>query len=208
MGVGASSGAADQLARAHARLLQDHDLQFAFAAAPAPPKPPDWLKPLAELIASLAPLLQWVFWGGLALAVAAILFFIGRELVRVRWPARHKPVDLPAPEAWRPAPERARALLEDADALAAAGRYGDAARLLLHRSIDDLESRRPRAVRPALTARDIARLEALPAPARGPFALIAAAVEKAFFAGRELDAAGFAECRRAYEAYAFPEAWA
>jgi hypothetical protein len=208
MGVGASSGAADQFARAHARLLQDHQLQFAFAGAPAPPKPPDWLKPLAELLQALAPLVQWVFWGGLAIAVAAILFYIGRELVRVRWPARVKPAVLPAQESWRPAPERARALLEDADRLAAEGRYGDAARLLLHRSIEDLDSRRPRAVRPALTARDIAALAALPAPARGPFATIAAAVERAFFAGRELDAAGFDECRRAYEAYAFPEAWA
>ena len=208
MAGGAASGAADQFARVHARLLQDHDLQFAFTGGPAPPKPPDWLKPLAELIAAFAPLLQWVFWGGLAIAVGAILIFIGRELIRIRWPARRKPADLSGPEPWRPAPERARALLEDADRLAAEGRYGDAARLLLHRSIEDLESHRPRAVRPALTARDIAGLDALPAPARGPFAVIAAAVERAFFADRELDAAGFAECRSAYEAYAFPEAWA
>ena len=67
---------------------------------------------------------------------------------------------------------------------------------------------RPRAVRPALTARDIARLDSLPAAARAPFSLIAEVVERSFFGGREVDAGAFAECRRAYESFALPEAWA
>jgi hypothetical protein len=207
MASAGQGNAADAFAQAHARLLQDHDLQFGFVSQPQP-KPPDWLKPLAELLQALAPLVQWVFWGGLALAVGLILLFIGRELIRVRWPSRRPRAAAEAQAPWRPEPERARALLEDADRLAAEGRFGDAARLLLHRSIEDLEGRRPRAVRPALTARDIARLEALPSPARAPFEIIARAVEKAFFAGQDLDAAAFAECRGAYEAFAFPEAWA
>ena len=37
---------------------------------------------------------------------------------------------------------------------------------------------------------------------------IAAAVEASFFGARPLDAAAFADCRKAYERFAFPEAWA
>jgi hypothetical protein len=37
---------------------------------------------------------------------------------------------------------------------------------------------------------------------------IAGVVEKSFFGGQGLDADGFAACRKAYEAFAFPGAWA
>jgi hypothetical protein len=109
---------------------------------------------------------------------------------------------------WRPTEAAARALLEDADKLAAAGRYAEAARLLLHRSIEDIEGRRPKLVRPAFTAREIAELDDLPAAARATFSFIAGIVERSLFGGRDVDAAGFAECRQAYESFAFPGAWA
>jgi hypothetical protein len=206
-GTGAATSV-DAVARAHAALLNDHTLQFAFQAV-TPPQPPSWLKPLLEFLKLIAPAMKWVFWGGVALALGMVLFFIARELIRVRWPAR-RPRAQAASRAseWRPAPEKARALLEDADRLAGQGRFAEAAHLLLHRSIEDIEGRRPRAVRPSLTARDIAGLGSLPAAARAPFQLIAAVVERSFFGGRAVDAEAFAECRRAYEAFAFPEAWA
>jgi len=212
--MGASSGASgavaagDPLARAHAHMLADHTLQFDFTAF-TPPKPPGWLKWLAEVLSSIAPAMQWVFWLGLAAAVLVVLVFIARELIFVRWPGlmKRRPTVLAAPE-WRPEPARARALLEDADRLAAQGRYAEAAHLLLHRSIEDLQGRRPSAVRPALTARDIAGLDSLPAAARGPFHRIAQVVERSFFGGRPVDADAFAECRHAYESFALPEAWA
>ena len=76
MALGAASGgqqvAADSLAAAHARLLQDHSLQFAFQTR-TPPAPPAWLKPLVDLIKWAAPALQWVFWIGLGLMAAFIL---------------------------------------------------------------------------------------------------------------------------------------
>jgi hypothetical protein len=208
--TGGSGGAipVDALARAHAALLKDHTLQFAFQTV-VPPKPPSWLRPLLEFLKWIAPAMKWVFWGGVALALGMILFFIARELIAVRWPRRRARARAAPPAAeWRPAPEKARALLEDADSLAAQGRFAEAAHLLLHRSIEDIEGRRPRAVRPSLTARDIARLDSLPAAARAPFQLMAAVVERSFFGGREVDAGAFAECRRAYETFAFPEAWA
>ena len=212
-GMGAASGgsggaaAVDRLPAAHARLLQDHSLQFSFNSIKEP-QIPGWLKPLGEFLQAIAPILKWVFWGGVALALAAVLIFIARELIRLRWPKRTARPSLADPAAaWRPDPTRARALLDDADRLAEQGRFAEAARLLLHRSIEDIEGRRPRAVRPAYTVRDIARLEALPASARGPFQLIAQVVERSFFGGRAVDATSFADCRQAYEAFAFPEAW-
>ncbi len=207
-GVSGAVAAGDPLAHAHARVLADRSLQFAFAGF-QPPKPPGWLKWLAEFLAWIAPAMQWVFWLGLAVAVLAVVVFIARELMAIRWPRlkKAKPADLPAPE-WRIEPAKARALLADADHLAAQGRYAEAAHLLLHRSIDEVEGRRPRAVRPALTARDIARLESLPAAARAPFTFIAEVVERSFFGGRPVDSAAFAACRRAYESFALPEAWA
>jgi hypothetical protein len=102
----------------------------------------------------------------------------------------------------------ARALLDEADRLAAAGRYAEAVRLILHRSIEDIEGHRPRLVRPAYTAREIGRLSDIPDNARNVFVGIAGVVEKSFFGGQGLDAAGFADCRKAYEAFAFPGAWA
>ena len=208
-GRAAAAAAGDQLARAHARLLHDPTLQFAFTGPHPPPPAPGWLKWIGQLLVWIAPAMQWVFWAGVAIGVIALLVFIGRELIAVRWPKlkrkRVAPQTLPE---WRPEPARARALLEDADRLAAAGRFAEAARLLLHRSIEEVEGRRPRAVRPALTARDIASLDSLPAAARPPFSLIAEVVERSFFGGRPVDADAFARCRRAYESFALPEAWA
>jgi hypothetical protein len=158
---------------------------------------------------AVAPFLGWIFIGGLAAALAIVLFFIGRELVRTRWPAlfkRKRPASKPT--VWRPDAVVARALLEEADKLAAAGRYAEAVRLILHRSIEEIDGRRPRLVKPAYTAREIGRLTDIPENARNVFVGIAGVVEKSFFGGQGLDADGFAACRKAYEAFAFPGAWA
>ena len=205
----------DALRAAHEALLRDPTLQFSFDKAPRPPVThlPQWLEAIlnaiGEVLKAMAPLLGWVFIGGLVVALLAVLFFIGREFVLARWPNVFKRKRPPAkPEPWRPEAATARALLEEADKLAAAGRYGEAVRLILHRSIEEIEGRRPRLVKPAYTAREIGRLGDIPDNARDVFVGIAGVVEKSFFGGQALDAHGFAACRRAYERFAFPGAWA
>jgi hypothetical protein len=202
-GATASAGA-DALARAHAALLRDSDLQFSLPAFQEP-KVPDWSQALAQAIRAIAPIFPYIFYAGLFAGVVAILFFIIRELIGWRFPGfrRRKPAVLTEPE-WRPAPERARVLLEDADGLAAEGRYGEAAHLLLFRSIEDIDGRWPNLVRPALTSRDIAAHRGLPERARQTFGDIARVVERAVFGGRALSAEDFALCRRAYETLALP----
>ncbi len=208
-GAAQAAGGIDRLAAAHQRLLADKSLQFDFDAIPRDP-PPTWLLSLGELIQALFPVLKLLFWAGLALAVGFILFFIAREILGLRLPGMKRKAKPERPEAidWRPAAPKARALLQDADRLAAQGLFAEAAHLLLFRSIADIEGRRPDLVKPALTSRDIAELKELPSSARPTFAVIARAVERSLFGGRPLDAEGFAECRRAYESFAFPGTWA
>jgi hypothetical protein len=192
-----------KLAAAHQALLHTRGLQLDFKTAPKPPPVPGWLEALLRFLGELAPILKFVFWGGLALGVALILWFVAREVMATRF---KKPAPA-APADWRPEPEAARALLEEADRLAAAGRFGEAIHILLFRSIDDLAGRRPGLIRPALTSRDIAGLEQMPAPARNAFARIAERVERSFFGGREAGQDDFAHARGDYETFAFSEGW-
>jgi len=208
--AGATPGS-QALAELHARLLRDRSLQFDFSRGPKPPTEPEWMKALGRFLAAAFekafPVLKVVFEAGVVIAVALVIFLIAREIVGVRFTRRRRAAKRLAPVDWRPEAWKARALLEDADRLAAAGEFDRAAHLILYRSIEDIEGLRPRLVRPALTARDIAALDAVPGPARGAFARIATLVEASFFGGRRLGAEAYAECRRSYEAFAFAEAW-
>lgn len=206
-GADQAAGSGSTFEAAHKALAADKTLQFEMRGIEPPPPPPGWLQPLIELLSAMGPVFKLVFWLGLATVVLAILWFIARELIRIRLPDRTKKLDL-EDDGWRPAPAAALALLSDADALAAEGRFAEAVHLLLLRSINDIDGRLPNTVRPALTARDIAGLSRLPAAARPAFDRIARVVESSLFGGRPVDRAAFADCRQAYEAFAFPQAWA
>jgi len=200
----------DRLEPAHAALLKQTDLQFQLSQLPPPKPPPDWLVKLSQASGKvLGPIAPYIFWTGLAVGVGFILFLIGQKLFAVRRGLVMGKLKLAGEaEAWRPAPEQARALLEEADRLAAEGAYEEAAHLILLRSIQDIHSRRPRAVAIHLTSRDIAQLEAMPPPARTLFSGIAEAVEISLFGGRPLDREGYARCRDAYSSFVEGGSWA
>ena len=204
MASDAYTASEQKLAAAHRALLHTHGLQLDFAAGPKPPAPTSCLLAFFRALAEFAPVLQYVFWGGIAVGVALIVWLVAREVIGTRW---RKDVTV-APASWRPEPEKARALLEDADRLAAEGRFGEAIHLLLFRSIDDLVGRRPGLIRPALTSRDIASLEQMPALARSAFGRIAERSERSVFGGRAMGADDFSYARGDYEAFAFSEGWA
>ena len=191
------------LARAHETLLKTRGIQFDFAAY-KPPPPPGWIDDVIAFLAAIAPVMKYVFWGGLIAGGLAIVWFILREVLPERRHARRPAATL---SDWRPAPETARALLEDADRLAAEGRFEEAIHILLFRSIEDLSGKRPGVVKPALTSRDIAALGAIPDAARAAFARLARAVELSLFGGRSAGADAFQDARRDYEAFAFAEGW-
>ena len=204
----AGSSPADTVASAHQRLLAEPGLQFDFPAAPPSPQPPEWWLAFLKFLERLQPVFEILFWGGLGVLALIVLFFIAREIIRMRNRRRDagdgQNDNLPD---WRPPLARARALLADADRLAAQGRFAEAVHLILFRSIDDIDERRPHSIKPALTSRNIAELDALPQSARPAFARIAASVERTFFGGCDIDEKDFAECRRAYEAFALPNSW-
>lgn len=208
-GVSAAGGgqaAEADLAAAHKALLKTPGVQFDFKGGAVPqPREPSWLDGLLRFLEAVGPVLEVLFWGGLILGAIFILYFILREFAPESWFRRNKIVVQVTD--WRPEAAKAQALLEDADALAAAGRFEEAIHILLFRSIDELVSRRPGVVRPALTSRDIADLQVLPDPARQAFLRLAQAVERTFFGGRPADADAFGQARADYQAFAFAEGW-
>ena len=197
---------ADAFARAHVRLLADSRIQFALPPAPRP-HTPAWLKALADWLHHAWPVLKvltWITLGGIALF---ILYMIVSQFVDLRWPWRRTADPTPEESDWRPDAAPARALLEEADALAAAGRYAEAARLILLRSVEDIVKRRPGLVRPATTSRDLAATPEIPPTARPAFASIADVVEISLFADRGATADAWHRARAAYADFALAGNW-
>jgi hypothetical protein len=194
------------LAAAHAAMLRDQQLQFHFTEPTSPQTPPDWVEPLAQLLRAIGPFLGYVFWGGVAIIVLVIAYALFSE-IRRRMPVRGEKSQAPPPPApdYRPTAVKAHALLEEADRLASEGRYGEASRVLLHRSVEDFESVLHIAIRPALTSREIARLDRLSPQGRTTFSGIASAVERSLFGGQVLTASQYCECREAYAAFALQD---
>lgn len=207
----AAAQAPDTLAAAHAQLLRDGSLQFDLKAIKVP-DPNPWLENLLRGLAPgfkvVAPFIGYIFWMVVALGVIAILAIIAREVVRNRF-GRLGNLNLTGEEAaWRPDKAKALVLLQDADRLAAEGRYDEAAHLLLLRGVADIAERRPGKVAPSLTSRDIAAMPELPEQARPAFGEIAEIVERSLFGGRPVTVGGWSACRQAYERLIFAGAWA
>jgi hypothetical protein len=187
-------------------MLTHRDLQFDFPKY-QPPTPPQWLIEFGKFLAHYWPVFRVLGWIVAIGVVGLLLYALVRQLLRQDWFSPSEKVAQTETPQWHPAADAARNLLRDADALAALGKYGDAVHLLLLRSIEHIDTHRPELVRPAFTSREIGALEQLPPTARPTFMGIARVVERALFAGREIDAAEFAQCRRAYEQFAFPGTW-
>lgn len=216
------SPGAEALRETHAAYLATDGLQLErpgeAVVEPPPPRrnTPDWLRAIGDFIAgvlrALGPVLRVVFWIGVAALAGAVVLFILRETAGVRLPnlLRRKAAEADdhlAPSL-KPDAAAARSLLDEADALARNGRFAEAVHLLLFRSIEDIQSRGETGVAKSLTAREIGRLEALPARPRAALSPIIAIVERSFFGGRPVDQASWGEARRSYEDFAFGEAWA
>jgi hypothetical protein len=204
--AGAARTSEAGFAEAHRRLLSDSSIQFQMSPY-QPPETPAWLKWLADLIKAIWPVLEVLFWAGVAALGVYILYIIAQRLSGSEWRWRRRSEGGEESQAWRPEEGPARALLREADALAGQGRYSEAAHLLLFRSIEDIDSRRPQLVRPALTSRDIAGAPELPPEPKRAFATIVALVERSLFGGRDLAEPDWRECRSAYERFAFAGAW-
>ncbi|WP_454886941.1 DUF4129 domain-containing protein [Sphingomonas oryzagri] len=202
----AAANGGDAFAKAHAHLLADPRIQFALPQM-AKPHTPDWMRALSHWLHHAWPVLKvltWITLGGIGLF---ILYMIVSQFVDLRWPWRRTTDETSEEPEWRPDAAPARALLEEADALAAAGRYAEAARLILLRSVEDIMRRRPGLVRPATTSRDLATTPEIPPSARPAFASIADVVEISLFADRGATAEAWHRARASYADFALAGNW-
>ncbi len=193
---------------AHAAVKADKSIQFELQPFQEL-KPPEWFKwlePIADFLTAVGPYAKYIFWGFLAIVVGTIIYLILREFTDIRWPWRKQAVEEDEAE-WVPDAAPARALLAEADALAARGQYAEAAHLLLLRSVEDIEQRKPDILKPSSTSREISVAPGLPEKAQTTFAFIAHHVEASLFGGRSLDSAGWNQCREAYGRFALAGEW-
>lgn len=204
--AGAGSEGAAEFAEAHRKLLADQSIQFDFSEY-KPPEMPEWLRWVFEFLGDNVETLKIGFWTIVVLAGLCVAYFLYLWARGQPWPWQRGPVEAAEGETWRPEEAPARALLREADALAAQGDYSEAAHLLLFRSIEEIDRRRPALVRPALTSRDIADASSIPAGPRGAFRSIVMMVERSLFGGRTLGEPDWRACRAAYEEFAFSAAW-
>jgi hypothetical protein len=196
-----------EFVKAHAQLVADKSTQFELPAF-VPPELPSWIKPTGRFFQWLSPAFPYIFWGAVALVVALIAWFIVKEArgMTFRWPWQKKPEAENEPD-WIPEEHAARALLTEAETLAAAGSYAEAARLLLRRSVEDIARRRPEFLKPSITARDISVADAIPGGARRAFAAIAHVVEVSAFGSASVSADAWTQCRAAYGEFALAGSW-
>lgn len=182
--------------------------------APKPPPEPsqlgEWLRELFEPIGKALglawPVMQWLLIGAATLLAAyAVYRLIAPWLDRRRAARPSSASAQPGDPGWAPDRGEAKALLDEADVLAAEGRYGEAAHLLLQRSVGQIARARPDWVLPASTTREISAIPALPQPARTAFQLIAQRVERSLFALRALDQADWQAARAAYADFALQD---
>lgn len=205
-----SSAIAAAAAKNWEAIRADSDIQFAPVPPAPPPKTPEtpewlktlgnwlgeWLKPLAEGLVANWSIVKWTMIVIIVLCLALIAWKLLKPLLG--WRPRGQGVE---PE-WTPDRDEALALLEDADALAAAGRYDEATHLLLIRSVGQIRAARPDWLEPSSTAREIAAMPSLPDRARTAFGTIAERVERSLFALRNLDADDWRAARSAYADFA------
>jgi len=196
---------------AYSQTIAGGEIQTSFPPPPPPPKSPNWdFGWLRDFFEWSAPALKPLAWIGAAVLLLIILYHFVPAFAdwvdNIRFGRKRREVEeevIGEAEAGR-----ARARLADADALAAAGRFAEAIHLLLYRSVDDIENRRPGLVRPAMTSRELAEAHDLPSVARTAFSRIARAVEISLFGGRAIDENAWTECRSAYAELTVPKNWA
>ncbi|HUQ14257.1 MAG TPA: DUF4129 domain-containing protein [Novosphingobium sp.] len=207
--IAGSTSAARDLAAWQA-VRADASIQYAPVPPPPTPEPPEWLLalsrflervlgPLGEALGLNWPAFKWVL---IVLAAAGALWIAWALVVRP-WLERRRVA--PSALQWVPERDQAIALLEDADRLAAAGRFDEAAHLLLERSVGQIAAARPGSLSPASTAREIGRNAALPERARNAFGTIAQLVERSLFGLRGLGEPDWRTARAAYADFALAE---
>jgi hypothetical protein len=188
-GSQAVAGRADQFAGAYKALRADSSVQFNLVPPIPRPKPPGWLEALLNwldhhLFTPIGKALSWIgsFFPDAAYARIILWIVIAAGAAILAWAlfnrVRHGEWSLRIPRRADPG-----------------------------RSVEDIASRRPNIVRPALTSRELAASHGIPGRARELFAAIARLVERSLFGGRAVSEGDWLAARAAYSDFALPAAW-
>ena len=191
--------------QAFRRMKRSEDAQWELKTdLPEPPSPPPgWVQALGRwitgAISALTPLFIAIFWIGVG-ALAMLLLYAVYTALRDVWVAREaQEEDAGLVAEYQPTTAAARILLEEADRLAAEGRYAEAIHLILYRSVQDIEHAQPDAVRLSLTSREIADSPRLGPRTQTVFAQIARLVERTHFAQKPATQPDYESARAQYE---------
>ena len=156
--------------------------------------------------APLTPLPPPIHIGGLStlllviVAIALLAMALGFLVQRLAGRTRLEPVEGEA-AATPVAPERA-AFIEDAEALARAGRFAEAIHALLLAALRELGRRSGSpAASPAATSREVLRSASLPTEARSALGPLVSAVESIHFGGMAAGLDEYAGCATAYRQF-------
>lgn len=204
-------------------------MQFSMGPMTPPAPPPQWLldfiewlskvlKPLGRFFGWIsrmmpnAPYARIFLWTVIAVAALAVIWLVVERFRYGQWRLpklrRSRAVAvMPVEEEWALDAAPVRAWLDEADALAAQGRYAEAVHHLLFRSIEDIEHRRPNQVRPALTSRELSAASFIPGAARDLFAGIARVVERSLFGGRSVGPDDWQAARSTYADFVTAGSW-
>ncbi|MGB3166593.1 MAG: hypothetical protein WBA68_07455 [Alteraurantiacibacter sp.] len=204
-------GAERDIASAWENVRADDAIQFAETPMPTQPPPPDWFVTFMEWLARIfEPVAMflianwfWIKWMLLAIGIALVILF----LVKMIAPDMLRRVTRKTGEEedWSPDQGEALALLEEADRMAAEGRYDEATHLLLKRSVGQIAAARPDIVEPSSTARELSAEPRIPDGARSAFGVIAQRVERSLFALTKLSPEDWQAARSAYADFALQQ---
>lgn len=219
---------AEQFERAFRDVRSDSDIQFSLPAAAPPQETPEWLLAIGRAIRptfeAMGQALKWVFDlmpGPVAvqgvlwlIAICLAIYLVALVIKRVRqsegflWWGRSGGEPRPTvQENWAPDEDHTKKSLNEAEALADKGRFGEAIHTLLLRSIDEVGARRPPLAKPSITSRELAASPVLPSAARDLFHSLASKVETSFFGGRPVSRETWVQARAEYDDLASAGSW-
>lgn len=170
-------------------------------------EPSAFAKAIANFFSAIAPFIGYLLLAALIVAGLLVLYYMFGESLSLhgRQKEKSQKPDISDISDLRPDAAAATALLDDADTLAANGRYAEAVHTLLFRSIAHIQEKQAASVPRSLTAREIGQLETLTPDIRSALWPIITIVERGYFGGRETTEADWLQARASYRAFAFGE---
>lgn len=179
-------------------VKDDPSIQQSLPSAPArraatsTPRSRERIRRRSEAGSSIASMLLWIVLGIVVLAIAIV---IGREVITR--PATAQSSDSTPDDAPIEALKVAAGTLDDAEKLAAAGRFGEAIHTLLLQTFETIG--RHAALPASLTSREILRRVRAEETAIAALRQLVASVEVCIFGGDQPGAAEYATCRESFE---------